>query len=85
MSAPLYPIPLKARAMWRDRDMTVVKLARLAGLSGTRAQHALSGHPLGLQKDRWSLARHLRKDECTVLGWDAYGNLLPVEQFSKAG
>lgn len=83
MSAPLYRIPLKARALLRDRGMSVVKLAGLAKLPVHLVQHALAGHPSATREDRHRIAPWLRMAEHVALGWVWNGDLLPVEQFPK--
>ncbi len=84
MSASRYRIPLKARALWRDRGTSVARLAHLASVPLVRAQHAFSGHPSGRAEDREMLACFLKEGEHAALGWDREGNLLPVEH-SEAG
>ena len=84
MSAPRYRIPAKARALLKERDVTMAKLAEQSGISQARVLRAMTGHPDGTMDDRSTLTSYLFSEECAALGWDDFGHLLPVEQSNPA-
>ena len=72
MSAPRYRIPAKARALLKERDVTVAKLSEQSGVPQARVLRALSGHPKGMMDDRSRLVSYLSSHECVALGWDEF-------------
>ena len=67
MSAPLYRIPLKLRALLHERDCSVAKLATEARLPLRRVQDVLGHHPRAKARDRLVVARCLTPEERGVL------------------
>jgi hypothetical protein len=72
MSAPQYRIPPKLRALLRDRDCSVAKLAVQARLPLHRALRVLSRHPRSNSTDEMLVAACLTAEEVRIL--------FPVEQ-----
>lgn len=81
MSAPIYRIPAKARALWRERGTSVHQLALASGLPVRTAQWALSSHPRSTMAERARLNRYLTVDERIELGWMTDNERFDVEHF----